>query len=97
MELRQIGGYDDATTGLRGVRRLALTDEDAQARRLVIAWMEQAGPAVRIDRVGNIYATRAGTDPTPSVDWPTSPRVDRMEMDTRVGCYAWIERTAWCC
>jgi len=33
MELKQIGAYHDQATGLRGVRRLALTDADAQARR----------------------------------------------------------------
>ena len=33
MELREIGAYDDEVTGLRGVRRLALTDADAEARR----------------------------------------------------------------
>jgi hypothetical protein len=33
MELEQIGAYDDQATGLRGVRRLALTDADAEARR----------------------------------------------------------------
>jgi N-carbamoyl-L-amino-acid hydrolase len=26
MELKQIGAYDDAATGLRGVKRLALTE-----------------------------------------------------------------------
>ncbi len=31
MQLKEIGGYD-AATGLRGVRRLALTDEDATFR-----------------------------------------------------------------
>lgn len=63
MDLKQIGGYDDVTTGLRGVRRLALTDEDAQARRKVVAWMREAGLEVRVDRIGNVYGTRAGTHP----------------------------------
>ena len=30
MQLKEIGAYDDVPTGLRGVRRLALTDEDAR-------------------------------------------------------------------
>ncbi len=68
MRLKEIGGYDDASTGLRGVRRLALTDEDARARRLVVAWMEEAGLRVRVDRIGNVYGERAGQDPgLPSV------------------------------
>ncbi|HEX9624531.1 MAG TPA: hydantoinase/carbamoylase family amidase, partial [Streptosporangiaceae bacterium] len=62
MALKEIGAYDDAPTGLRGVRRLALTDEDAQARRQVIEWMRDAGLVVRIDRIGNVYGRRAGLD-----------------------------------
>ncbi|MEO3872782.1 Zn-dependent hydrolase [Nonomuraea sp. B12E4] len=63
MELKEIGGYDDEATGLRGVRRLALTDEDAEARRLVMSWMRQAGLRVRVDRIGNVYGERAGEEP----------------------------------
>lgn len=64
MDLAEIGAYDDERTGLRGVDRLALTDADAAGRRQVIAWMEQAGLTVRVDRMGNVYGRRAGTDPT---------------------------------
>ena len=67
MQLKEIGAYDDAATGLRGVRRLALTDEDAEARRLVVSWMREAGLAVRVDRIGNVYAERAGTEALPCV------------------------------
>jgi len=62
MELRQIGAYHDEATGLRGVRRLALTDADAEARRRCVDWMLQAGLEVRIDRIGNVYATGPGRD-----------------------------------
>ncbi len=62
MELREIGAYDDEATGLRGVRRLALTDADAQARRRCVQWMVEAGLQVRVDRIGNVYATRPGRD-----------------------------------
>jgi N-carbamoyl-L-amino-acid hydrolase len=60
MELKEIGAYDDDATGLRGVRRLALTDADAQARRRCVDWMLEAGLEVRVDRIGNVYATRPG-------------------------------------
>jgi N-carbamoyl-L-amino-acid hydrolase len=60
MELKEIGAYDDEATGLRGVRRLALTDADAQARRRCVDWMLEAGLEVRVDRIGNVYATRPG-------------------------------------
>ena len=63
MRLKEIGGYDDAATGLRGVKRLALTDEDAEARRLVVDWMRDAGLAVRVDRIGNVVGRREGSSP----------------------------------
>ena len=62
MELREIGAYDDQATGLRGVRRLALTDADAEARRRCVQWMTEAGLEVRVDRIGNVFATRPGRD-----------------------------------
>lgn len=62
MELKEIGAYDDDATGLRGIRRLALTDADAEARRRCVQWMLDAGLEVRVDRIGNVYATRAGRD-----------------------------------
>jgi len=38
-ELGQIGAYTDVGTGLVGVCRPALSDEDRQARDLVVSWM----------------------------------------------------------
>ncbi len=64
MELAEIGAFDDERSGLRGVNRLALTDADAAGRRLVKRWMEEAGLAVRVDRIGNTIGRRAGTDAT---------------------------------
>lgn len=58
MDLAKIGATDKG-----GVRRLALTDLDRAGRDLVVAWCRDAGLAVRIDRVGNIFARRAGSDP----------------------------------
>ncbi|MEV6396250.1 M28 family peptidase [Streptomyces sp. NPDC051907] len=63
MALAEVGAYDDERTGLRGVNRLALTDADAAGRRLVVSWMEEAGLTVRVDRMGNVYGRREGTDP----------------------------------
>jgi hypothetical protein len=60
MELKEIGAYDDEATGLRGVRRLALTHADAETRRRCVQWMVEAGLKVRVDRIGNVYATRPG-------------------------------------
>ena len=49
--------------GERGCARLALTDEDRDGRDLVVAWMRDLGLDVVIDRIGNVFATRPGTDP----------------------------------
>lgn len=43
-----------------GSHRLALTEEDAAGRRLLIEWCEALGCTLRIDRVGNMFLRRAG-------------------------------------
>ncbi len=63
MELARVGAYDDAATGLVGVNRQSLTDEDAEGRRLVVSWMREAGLRVSVDEMGNIVGHRDGTDP----------------------------------
>jgi N-carbamoyl-L-amino-acid hydrolase len=45
-----------------GLRRLALSDADKEMRDLFITWCTEAGCAVSVDRVGNIFARRPGTD-----------------------------------
>ena len=45
-----------------GLRRLALSDADKEMRDLFITWCTEAGCTVPIDRVGNIFARRPGTD-----------------------------------
>lgn len=57
MQLARIGG-----TPKGGVCRLTLTDLDRQGRDTFIAWAKQAGLAVRIDGIGNIFARREGLD-----------------------------------
>jgi len=51
------------STGDGGCARLALTDDDRAGRDLVVTWMRDLGLDVRIDQVGNIIATFAGTEP----------------------------------
>jgi N-carbamoyl-L-amino-acid hydrolase len=41
---------------------LALTDADRDGRDLVVAWMRDLGLVVEIDAIGNVFATRPGTD-----------------------------------
>ncbi|MFO0725300.1 MAG: M20 family metallo-hydrolase [Myxococcota bacterium] len=62
MELSQIGRYLDDRTGLFGVNRLALTDADAEGRRQVKRWFEEAGLEVRVDRIGNVIGRRRGRE-----------------------------------
>jgi len=59
MELAEIGATDKG-----GVCRLALTDLDKQGRDLFVSWCRAEGMDVRVDVIGNIFARRAGTDPT---------------------------------
>lgn len=49
--------------GERGCARLALTDADREGRDLVVGWMHDLGLEVHIDAIGNVVATRPGTDP----------------------------------
>src|SRR5262245_38208751 len=57
MELAKIGA-----TPKGGVRRLALTELDGQARDLFIRWCKEARCSVSIDGIGNIFARRPGRD-----------------------------------
>ena len=50
--------------GERGCARLALTDADRDGRDLVMSWMVDLGLQVSMDAIGNVVATRAGSDPT---------------------------------
>ncbi len=51
-------------SGERGCARLALTDADRDGRDLVVTWMRDLGLLVEIDRIGNVFATRPGRDPS---------------------------------
>ncbi|MDH0495178.1 Zn-dependent hydrolase [Comamonas aquatica] len=57
MDLAQIGA-----TPKGGSCRLALTAEDGAGRDLVCGWMRDAGLAVQVDEVGNIFGIRPGQD-----------------------------------
>lgn len=63
-ELAAVGAFVDERTQLHGVNRLALSEADRDGRNLLISWFQAAGMHVRIDRIGNIFARRDGTDPT---------------------------------
>ena len=58
MEMAKIGATEKG-----GVCRLALTDVDKAARDLFVKWCEDAGCTVTIDRMGNIFGRREGTNP----------------------------------
>ena len=45
-----------------GLCRLTLSDADRQMRDLFVDWSEQAGCTVTVDRMGNIFARRAGVE-----------------------------------
>jgi len=58
MELARIGA-----TPKGGVRRVTLTDADRAGRDRFRSWAREAGLAVRVDAIGNIFCRRSGTDP----------------------------------
>ncbi len=62
-ELGQLGRID-GPNGEWGNARLALTDADRAGRDLVVTWMRDLGMDVAVDAIGNVVATRAGTDPS---------------------------------
>ena len=57
LDMAAIGAIDGG-----GCCRLCMTPEDGQARDLFRTWCEAAGLELRIDRVGNMFAIRAGQD-----------------------------------
>ena len=59
MELAQFG-----RTAKGGVGRAALSESDGQARDCFVGWCRDAGFETRVDRIGNIFARRPGTDLT---------------------------------
>jgi N-carbamoyl-L-amino-acid hydrolase len=58
MELARIGA-----TPKGGVKRLALTDLDRQGRDLVVGWGRDAGLAITVDQIGNVFMRREGSNP----------------------------------
>ena len=69
----EIGRFRDV-----GLRRLALSAEDKEMRDQFVQWAEAAGCTVEIDRLGNIFARRAGGDPT------LSPVAIGSHLDTQI-------------
>ena len=58
MQMAQIG---PGVAG--GNNRQTLTDEDAEGRALFQSWCEAAGCSMGLDRMGNMFARREGSDP----------------------------------
>ncbi|HSE02714.1 MAG TPA: M20 family metallo-hydrolase [Methylomirabilota bacterium] len=54
-------------TARGGLTRVALTDEDRRGRDLLVRWMKEAGLAVTVDQMGNIFGVRRGTAALPPV------------------------------
>ena len=57
MDLARIGATEKG-----GVRRIALTEVDRQGRDQFVAWCREAGLAIEVDAIGNIFARRPGED-----------------------------------
>jgi N-carbamoyl-L-amino-acid hydrolase len=82
MDMAKIGA-----TPKGGVRRIALTLEDKAGRDQFVSWCKALGLAVTVDRIGNIFARREGSDPA------LPPVVSGSHLDTQPsggrfdGCY----------
>lgn len=89
MDMAEIGATEKG-----GCCRLALTELDRQGRDLFVDWCQQAGCTITLDKIGNIFARRAGTDATASPictgshldTQPTGGRFDGI-----YGCLAGLE------
>ena len=57
MQMAKIGA-----TAKGGCCRLALTDLDREGRDLFVQWCKEAGCTIKVDKMGNIFARREGTD-----------------------------------
>jgi N-carbamoyl-L-amino-acid hydrolase len=62
VELGEVGAIK-GPNGEQGCARLALTDADKAGRDLVVGWMHDLGLDVAVDAIGNVVATRPGSDP----------------------------------
>jgi len=90
-ELAEIGPIDGG-----GNCRLALTDEDKAGRDRVVGWMRAQGLEVSIDRIGNVFGLRAGTEPLAPV--MTGSHIDTVRTggryDGNLGVLAGLEVVA---
>jgi N-carbamoyl-L-amino-acid hydrolase len=57
-DMARIGATPDG-----GVKRLALSPEDGEARKLLRDWAQAAGCSLTVDRLGSMYLTYPGADP----------------------------------
>ena len=60
---RQLETDRIGATAAGGVHRMALTAEDIASHRLIADWALARGWTVALDDIGNMFVTRAGTDP----------------------------------
>lgn len=52
-----------------GNNRQTLTDSDAEGRAVFARWCVEAGMTMAVDAIGNMFATRPGTDPDAAPVW----------------------------
>lgn len=58
---------DFGRTDSNGVTRLSLSEQDVKVRNYFAACCEELGMSVKVDDMGNMYATLAGTEAGPPV------------------------------
>jgi N-carbamoyl-L-amino-acid hydrolase len=81
-----------------GITRVALTEEDKQARDLVVERMRSLSMTVQVDRIGNIYGIRAAADGSLEAPVVTGSHIDSVigagPLDGSYGVLAGLEAMA---
>lgn len=89
MDMAKIGATEKG-----GCCRLALTELDRQGRDLFIRWCKEAGCSIHLDKMGNIFARREGSDPS-AAPICTGSHLDTQptggKFDGIYGCLAGLE------
>jgi N-carbamoyl-L-amino-acid hydrolase len=81
-----------------GITRVALTEEDKQARDLVVERMRSLSMTVQVDRIGNIYGIRSAADGSLEAPVVTGSHIDSVigagPLDGSYGVLAGLEAMA---
>ena len=79
-----------------GCNRQTLTDADSEGRHRFANWCKAAGMAMGVDSMGNMFATRAGTDPAALPVYMGSHLDTQPTGGVMTAFWASLARWRWC-